>query len=172
MVKFFPQVNTNPSKQSFHKLTVLSQNLVAPPSSGQANYNVTGGNSESVWGYTTASPIAHDYTSCCKRKGVSTKCFDYCDIKVCISCELICNVLFYVKKPASCLQNILDGSVTTHPTECESDFPAIVECMAAGRNHVPCCEKAQVPDVCQDMCVGTYTVQARNLFLTGEWQNK
>ena len=88
MVKFFPQVNTNPSKQSFHKLTVLSQNLVAPPSSGQTNYNVTGGNSESVWGYTTASPIAHDYTSCCKRKGVSTKCFDYCDIKVCINCEI------------------------------------------------------------------------------------
>ena len=65
-----------------------------------------------------------------------------------------------------CLQNILDGSVTTHPTECESDFPAIVECMAAGRNHVPCCEKALVPDVCQDMCVGTYTVQARDLILT------
>ena len=29
----------------------------------------------------------------------------------------------------------------------------------AGRNHVPCCERAGVPDVCQDMCTGSYTVQ-------------
>ena len=31
--------------------------------------------------------------------------------------------------------------------------------IAAGRNHVPCCERAGVPDVCQDMCLGQYTVQ-------------
>ena len=31
--------------------------------------------------------------------------------------------------------------------------------MADGRNHVPCCERNQVPDVCQDMCVGEYTMQ-------------
>ena len=30
---------------------------------------------------------------------------------------------------------------------------------SAGRNHVPCCQRAGVPDVCQDMCVGSYTVQ-------------
>ena len=29
----------------------------------------------------------------------------------------------------------------------------------AGRNHVPCCERAGVPDICQDMCTGAYTVQ-------------
>ena len=29
----------------------------------------------------------------------------------------------------------------------------------AGRNHVPCCERVGVPDICQDMCTGAYTVQ-------------
>ena len=30
---------------------------------------------------------------------------------------------------------------------------------SAGRNHIPCCQKAGVPDLCQDMCIGSYTVQ-------------
>merc|ERR1719295_1543119 len=55
------QVNTNPPMQSFHKLTVLSQKLVAPPGNSEVNSNSSLGNSESVWGYTTASPISHDY---------------------------------------------------------------------------------------------------------------
>ena len=76
------QVNTNPPMQSFHKLTVLSQKLVAPPGNSEGNSNSSLGNSESVWGYTTASPISHDYTGCCKRKSVSPKCFEYCDVKV------------------------------------------------------------------------------------------
>ena len=76
------QVNTNPPMQSFHKLTVLSQKLVAPPGNSEVNSNSSLGNSESVWGYTTASPISHDYTGCCKRKSVSPKCFEYCDVKV------------------------------------------------------------------------------------------
>ena len=29
----------------------------------------------------------------------------------------------------------------------------------AGRNHIPCCERAGVPDLCQDMCIGSYSVQ-------------
>ena len=41
-------------------------------------------------------------------------------------------------------QNILDGSVTTHPTECEDDFPNIVECMAAGRYLYPAYYKYKI----------------------------
>lgn len=27
------------------------------------------------------------------------------------------------------------------------------------RNHVPCCERQHVPDICQDLCRGEYTMQ-------------
>ena len=40
-----------------------------------------------------------------------------------------------------------------HPTKCDPHFKQIVHCMADGRNHVPCCERNQVPDICQDMCI-------------------
>ena len=46
-----------------------------------------------------------------------------------------------------------------HPTKCDPFFSNIVSCMADGKNHVPCCERNNVPDVCQDMCVGEYTEQ-------------
>lgn len=29
--------------------------------------------------------------------------------------------------------------------------------MADGRNHVPCCEKKNIPDICRDICHGEYT---------------
>ena len=51
-----------------------------------------------------------------------------------ISISDLTNMLYLL---AFLFQNILDGSVTTHPTECEDDFPNIVECMAAGRYLYP-----------------------------------
>ena len=57
------------------------------------------------------------------------------------------------------IRNILEATTGTNPAECEEDFGAIVRCMADGRNHVPCCQKANVPDLCQDMCVGEYTTK-------------
>ncbi len=51
----------------------------------------------------------------------------------------------------------MEGRAGENPSECEDDFKRIVRCMADGRNHVPCCEAANVPAVCQDMCVGEYS---------------
>lgn len=51
----------------------------------------------------------------------------------------------------------MDGTTGIEAEMCESDFPKIVKCMADGRNHAPCCEKAHIPDLCQDMCRGEYT---------------
>ena len=110
---------------------MLSTKLVAPISTST---NVS--DAETIWGFSTPSPIDHDYTKCCRTKGVKRTCLGFCNVK-----------------------NILEGNIGSHPSNCEDDFTAIVECMAAGRNHVPCCEQAQVPDVCQDMCVGAYTIQ-------------
>ncbi|XP_059217362.1 Ig-like and fibronectin type-III domain-containing protein 2 isoform X2 [Stomoxys calcitrans] len=78
--------------------------------------------------------VTHDFTECCERDNVSQSCMGFCNV-----------------------HNILDGTTGIEPEACEKDFPQIVRCMADGRNHVPCCVKKQIPDLCQDMCRGEYT---------------
>lgn len=68
----------------------------------------------------------HDFTDCCKSLNVSSKCSGFCNI-----------------------HNIIDGTAGVDPDVCESDFPRIVKCMADGRNHLPCCQRKKIPDVCQ-----------------------
>ncbi|KAK9885475.1 hypothetical protein WA026_010967 [Henosepilachna vigintioctopunctata] len=82
----------------------------------------------------------HNYTDCCQMKNVSTNCLGFCNI-----------------------QSILEGSTGQDPENCESDFPSIVKCMADGRNHVPCCIQERVPDICQDVCRGSYTEITDNI---------
>lgn len=145
------EVNSNPPKRTFHKLLVMPNTLVPPPLSDgyygmkadktktiatNSSSSKVSEDSMTLWGYSTASPIDHDYTGCCRAAGVSDDCLGFCSIS-----------------------NILEGKVDIHPTECEAHFPSIVSCMADGRNHVPCCEKAGIPDVCQDMCYGQYTMK-------------
>ncbi|XP_068081772.1 Ig-like and fibronectin type-III domain-containing protein 2 [Anabrus simplex] len=82
----------------------------------------------------------HNYTDCCMASNVSQSCFGFCNI-----------------------QSILDGNTGQDPEHCEKDFPAIVRCMADGRNHVPCCMEQRVPDICQDVCRGEYTMITDNI---------
>ena len=51
----------------------------------------------------------------------------------------------------------------TSPTECETDFPHIVSCMADGRDHLPCCLGQAIPRACSDLCRGEYTLQTDNI---------
>ncbi|CAG7831790.1 unnamed protein product, partial [Allacma fusca] len=83
--------------------------------------------------------VGHNYTSCCMAQNVSKGCLGFCT-----------------------LQSILDGS-TGEPTLCENEFPLIVKCMADGRDHVPCCIREGVPDICQDLCRGEYTTVTDNV---------
>lgn len=78
--------------------------------------------------------VTHNYTDCCLAARIADKCLGYCTV-----------------------HNILDGTTGVEPDACETDFPSIVKCMADGRNHQPCCVKADVPDICQDMCMGEYS---------------
>lgn len=78
----------------------------------------------------------HNYTDCCQQNGVIQSCWGFCAI-----------------------HNILEGSTGVEPEACERYFPSIVQCMADYRNHVPCCERERVPDICQDLCRGDYTMQ-------------
>ncbi|XP_077284865.1 Ig-like and fibronectin type-III domain-containing protein 2 isoform X2 [Arctopsyche grandis] len=82
----------------------------------------------------------HNYTDCCVNSNVSQSCLGFCNI-----------------------QNILDGNTGQDPEYCEQDFPIIVRCMADGRDHVPCCIQERVPDICQDVCRGEYTIITDNI---------
>ena len=64
---------------------------------------------------------------------------------------------FFTKNNSNGNSNFFTG---IHPSKCDPHFKQIVKCMADGRNHVPCCERNQVPDICQDMCIGDYTLQS------------
>ena len=125
------EVNTEPPLRSLHRLTVLTDKLVAPKNKENVNTTAV----EKLWGYTTPKPISHNYTECCMEEGVPNTCLGFCSIK-----------------------NILEGSTGIHPSKCDPHFKKIVKCMADGRNHVPCCERNQVPDVCQDMCIGNESI--------------
>lgn len=73
-----------------------------------------------------ADLVKHDFTECCESLNVTSKCMGFCTI-----------------------HNIMDGTTGIEPESCEKDFPRIVRCMADGRNHLPCCEKQKIPDLCQ-----------------------
>ncbi|XP_066906093.1 Ig-like and fibronectin type-III domain-containing protein 1 [Halyomorpha halys] len=82
----------------------------------------------------------HNYTECCIALNVSQSCLGFCNI-----------------------HSILEGTTGQDPEHCETDFQSIVRCMADGRNHVPCCMEEKVPDICQDVCRGEYTVITDNI---------
>ena len=134
------ELNSDPPVRSFHELKVLSPFLQAPVASSEKSV-VTGTTASTkdsieVWGYSTESPINHDFSSCCASKNISSVCQGFCNLK-----------------------SILDGSTGVNPSDCEAEFPDIVSCMADGRNHMPCCVEAGIPDVCTDLCRGEYTEQ-------------
>lgn len=118
-------IDFNNVKLEFSNILVKSINAT-----NKANAGKNGGNSTSL-SADTDDPIeldeyVHDFTDCCKSMNVSNKCLGFCTI-----------------------HNIIDGTAGVEPDVCETDFPSIVKCMADGRNHLPCCERKKIPDVCQ-----------------------
>jgi DB module/Fibronectin type III domain/Immunoglobulin domain len=137
------EVNSSPVIKSYHPLRIKSKNGTfytnpsitdeKQPSSDSIELSPPNIDSESQ--YHNYSPtITHDFVECCESFNVSAKCLGFCTI-----------------------HNILDGTTGIEPEACENDFPSIIKCMADGRNHMPCCEKKKIPDLCQDMCRGDYT---------------
>jgi len=133
---YFCEVNTNPPVRSFHDLKVLKKlPKIKLPSPSSV--------SQSTSSISTNFPITnttHNFTSCCMAKNVSTSCQNFCNLKT-----------------------VLDGNTGVDPENCEEEFPNIVSCMADGRNHMPCCLEAGIPEFCSDLCRGEYTLQTDNI---------
>ena len=160
------ELNSVNVTRSFHELKVLSDRLLAPAVSSDLS-EVPGATSESgeaatkdsidVWNYSTERPINHDYSDCCSAKNVSKSCVGFCNIK---------NILEGTTGEIWSLQtdhNIMMLCAGTSPTQCETDFPQIVSCMADGRDHLPCCLGQGIPSACSDLCRGEYTLQTDNI---------
>ena len=133
------EVNSDPPLKSFHPLRIKSKDgtfHVNPSVTNEKDpSDLSPPNIDSDSEYHNFPPsVTHDYTECCESFNVSTKCLGFCSI-----------------------HNILDGTTGIEPEACENDFANIIRCMADGRNHMPCCEKKKIPDLCQDMCRGEYT---------------
>ena len=132
---------------------------MAPPPRGddEKGQNVTTKNTaQNLWGYSTPSPIDHDYTYCCSKKKVYNLCKRiYIYIYINISCKLIIFLMHCIimskQVTNKCIgfcdvSNILDGTTGNHPSECEDDFPKIVECMAG---NYPTLNKRYCKSICQ-----------------------
>ncbi|XP_037084356.1 Ig-like and fibronectin type-III domain-containing protein 1 [Pollicipes pollicipes] len=87
----------------------------------------------------TAAPTTHDYSNCCRSKNVSESCLGLCS-----------------------LTGLSQGG-QVGDADCDSEFQNIVECMADGRNHLPCCQEQGVPPMCSGFCVGQYTPQTDSI---------
>lgn len=133
------EVNSDPPLKSFHPLRIKSKdgkftvNPSVPEEKDSTGLSPPNIDSDSEY-HNYPPTITHDYTECCESFNVSTKCLGFCTI-----------------------HNILDGTTGIEPEACENDFTNIIKCMADGRNHMSCCEKKKIPDLCQDMCRGEYT---------------
>lgn len=137
------EVNSDPMLRSFHPLRVKTKNGNNSTTSNKTSDNSSTDTSKDLTPVTEEDGVSvsdmmpsvtHDFTECCDSLNVSLKCKGFCSV-----------------------HNIIDGSTGVEPEACEKDFPSIVKCMADGRNHVPCCERKKIPDICQDMCQGEYT---------------
>lgn len=115
------EVNSDPMLRSFHPLRVKSKSIKS--TDNDTSSEATNG---TMYNEDAMPTVTHDFNECCDALNVSTKCKGFCSI-----------------------HNIIDGSTGVEPETCESDFPNIVKCMADGRNHVPCCERKKIPDICQ-----------------------
>lgn len=87
-----------------------------------------------------ASPFVtlsdHNFTECCHSEQVADICLPFCNIK---------NLVGQTPSPAA--------AVT-----CIQYMPPMVRCLADGRNHLPCCVRQNVPEVCLPSCSGNYSL--------------
>ncbi|KAI1291848.1 Ig-like and fibronectin type-III domain-containing protein 2 [Halotydeus destructor] len=82
------------------------------------------------------SSVDHNYTSCCSQEGVPLYCHGFCHFQ-----GLVSQV-----QPQEAIRR------------CIQYLPSITKCLADGRNHMPCCKRQNIPETCQPVCVGNFSL--------------
>ena len=80
--------------------------------------------------------IDHNYTDCCMEERVPSACLTFCHFKGLIG----------------------DGPPPNVIQSCIHHLSSITKCLADGRNHMPCCQKQNIPHVCRPVCVGNFSL--------------
>uniref|UniRef100_A0A4D5RKC4 Putative neural cell adhesion molecule l1 n=1 Tax=Ixodes scapularis TaxID=6945 RepID=A0A4D5RKC4_IXOSC len=78
--------------------------------------------------------LTHNYTECCNERGIPPECFGYCT-----------------------LQGIVTGRHNS-PRSCLEYIGVLTQCLTDGRNHMPCCEAQNIPEICRSVCIGDYSL--------------
>lgn len=82
------------------------------------------------------SNFKHNYTNCCIHEGVPEMCHVFCEFS-----------------------GLLDDQIPHHVVQsCLVHLPSIARCLTDGRNHLPCCERQNIPLLCRPVCVGNFTL--------------
>lgn len=138
-------------------LNILVKSLNKPTTPKNTSVSISPATVPEIADTIEPDEYVHDFTECCKYLNVSNKCLGFCTIhkyenevknhikKFQLKLLINQSVLYIFISNLS----IIDGTAGVEPDMCESDFPRIVKCMADGRNHLPCCERKKIPDVCQ-----------------------
>lgn len=83
-----------------------------------------------------ADNLNHSFTECCVREGVPSICNGFCNLK-----------------------GLLAQTPKAHTFAiCYNHMPQLIKCLTDGRDHVPCCERENIPRVCHGACAGKYTL--------------
>jgi len=88
---------------------------------------------------------SHDdnFSSCCVAKNVSSSCMQFCNIF-----------------------SVISTGGLGKPEDCEEEFPSIVSCLGDGRDHLPCCVDAGIPEMCSDLCKGEFNTKTGSIKIT------
>lgn len=77
------------------------------------------------------------FYECCQTEGVPILCRPLCNLNAMIS----------------------DQTKPYMYTLCYNYMSHIFRCIADGRNHLPCCQRQNVPQLCQPSCTGRYSLE-------------
>ena len=85
---------------------------------------------------TISDNLNHSFTDCCVKEGVPSVCNGFCNFK---------------------------GLLTQTPKAhifaiCYNHMSQLIKCLTDGRNHIPCCERQNIPRICHGSCAGRYTL--------------
>lgn len=81
--------------------------------------------------------VDRSFYECCQTEGVPILCRPLCSLNAMIS----------------------DQTKPYMFTLCYNYMAHIFRCISDGRNHLPCCQKQQVPKLCQPSCSGRYSLE-------------
>lgn len=141
-------MNSNPKVYETRMVMVSVKRTFADILKG-LRANITEPSSTPARGYipdkpttTTTTTAANNFTDksfyeCCQTEGVPILCRPLCSLNAMIS----------------------DQTKPYMYTLCYNYMTHIYRCLADGRNHLPCCQRQNVPQLCQPACTGRYSLE-------------